>query len=123
MVSIKKRTFTSKVKKLGYIVKDYSQDKEYKYEVRLFISDKEGNNLVFMKSDVSIFKDVNSINFLTKFDKSQKSYSNKYELLQLVIEFCEAYENELDEEFRESIEDYQDYLKTGKLSINDEFNI
>lgn len=123
MVSIKKRTFTSKVKKLGYIVKDYSQDKEYKYEVRLFISDKEGNNLVFMKSDVSIFKDVNSINFLTKFDKSQKSYSNKYELMKLVLEFCESYEVELDDEFRESIEDYQYYIKTGKLSINDEFNI
>lgn len=108
---------------MGFTVKDFSQDKEYRYELRIFISDKEDNNLIFLKSDASIYKDINSINIITRFDKGIKSYPLKYELLKIVLEFCESYEEELDKEFEEPIEEYDNYLKSDKLSIDEDYNI
>jgi len=102
-----KRKFNSEVKKLGYIIKDFSEDDDYKLKVNLFICDKDDNTLVQIKTEANIFKDINSINIATNFNKEQKSYKNKYELLKVVIEYMEAYEKLIDEDFKEAIEDYQ----------------
>lgn len=91
---------------MGYIVKDYTQDAEYKLRVNIFISDSKGNTLIQIKNEASVFKDINSFNIATNFTKGSTS-KTKYELLELVLTYMEDYEQEIHQDFKESIEDYE----------------